>query len=424
MVFVFTPGDAALTVSVVRLEGRLDVSDTALSLTVDETGDVASVVLAGDSEVSLRGPTAGLVLLLADPVIASATSVTKLTPSTKDVNVQIDKTVDSAALRVGEALALDNAATGIDVNIADGNLDVTMTQLDGTVRWDATGTLRVDETGEAAAMSVDCVAEVTGVARGFESTSTAGTTTVTFAGLAGEFAADTACTDGKTSSVVPSSAKGDDADDTTQHRVVLVAGEVTGDITWHLQTADIAVSKTRDGTVDVDGLCRIDGDATGLRVVKGDGVEDVVAETLDGALTLVGADANVTVGACGTDAQINVAAGRTTLHSVCDGTLVASEKTAVVVDGTVTVQSASFFSLTGAGVTTVRVSGALVDFVDFTGFVHGVAGTSLAYTTDAASRVIVLGDGCRMSFASETDASGTVAFDDPEGACVGCCAAH
>ena len=87
-------------------------------------------------------------------------------------------------------------------------------------------------------------------------------------------------------------------------------------------------------------------------------------------------------------------------------------------------QSSAFFSLTGAGVTTVRVSGALVDFVDFTGFVHGVAGTSLAYTTDAASRVIVLGVGCRMSFASETDASGTVAFNDPEGACVGCCAAH
>ena len=105
-------------------------------------------------------------------------------------------------------------------------------------------------------------------------------------------------------------------------------------------------------------------------------------------------------------------------------TLVASEKTVVVVDGTVTVQSSAFFSLTGAGVTTVRVLGALVDFVDFTGFVHGVAGTSLAYTTDAASRVIVLGVGCRMSFASETDASGTVAFNDPDGDCVGCCAAH
>ena len=39
-------------------------------------------------------------------------------------------------------------------------------------------------------------------------------------------------------------------------------------------------------------------------------------------------------------------------------TLVASEKTAVVVDGTVTVQSVGFFSLTGTGVTTVRVSGA------------------------------------------------------------------
>ena len=105
-------------------------------------------------------------------------------------------------------------------------------------------------------------------------------------------------------------------------------------------------------------------------------------------------------------------------------TLVAFEGTAVVVDGTVTVQSTGFFSLTGAGVTTVRVSGALVDLVDFVGFVHGVAGTSLAYTTDAPSRVIVLGVGCRMSFANETDASGTVAFDDPEGACVGCCAAH
>ena len=199
---------------------------------------------------------------------------------------------------------------------------------------------------------------------------------------------------------------------------------MSGDISWRLPTADIAVSKTRGGKIDVDGLCQLDGDPTGLRVVKGDGVEDVVAETLDGALTLVGANANVTVGACGKDAQINVAKGRTTLHSACDGTLVASEGTAVVVDGTVTVQSAGFFSLTGAGVTTVRVSGALVDFVDFTGFVHGVAGTSLAYTTDAASRVIVLGVGCRMSFASETDASGTVSFNDPDGDCVGCCAAH
>ena len=224
-----------------------------------------------------------------------------------------------------------------------------------------------------------------------------------------------------TSSGVGDALTQDDADDTTQRHVVLVAGEVSDKIAWCLTAADITVSKTRGGTVDVDGLCRHHEDATGLRVVKGDGVEDVVAETLDGALTLVGADANVTVGACGTDAQINVAAGRTTLHSVCDGTLVASEKTAVVVDGTVTVQSASFFSLTGAGVTTVRVSGALVDFVDF---VHGVAATSLAYRTDAASRVIVLGVGCRMSFANETDASGTVAFNDPEGACVGCCAAH
>ena len=227
-----------------------------------------------------------------------------------------------------------------------------------------------------------------------------------------------------TSSGVGDALTQDDADDTTQRHVVLVAGDVSGDISWCLTAADIAVSKTRGGKIDVDGLCQLDGDPTGLRVVKGDGVEDVVAETLDGALTLVGANANVTVGACGKDAQINVAKGRTTLHSVCDGTLVASEKTAVVVDGTVTVQSASFFSLTGAGVTTVRVSGALVDFVDFTGFVHGVAGTSLAYTTDAASRVIVLGDGCRMSFASETDASGTVSVNDPDGACVGCCAAH
>ena len=230
----------------------------------------------------------------------------------------------STSSGVGDALTQDDAAAGIVVNIADGRLGVTVTQLDGTVRWNATGTLRVDETGEAAA-------------------------------------------------------------------------------------------------VDVDGLCRHDEDATGLRVVKVDGTEDVVAETLGGVLTLVGADANVTVVACGKDAQINDAAGRTTLHSACDGTLVASEGTAVVVDGTVTVQSVGFFSLTGARVTTVRVSGALVDFV---GFVHGVAGTSLAYTTDAASRVIVLGVGCRMSFASETDASGTVAFNDPEGDCVGCCAAH
>ena len=129
----------------------------------------------------------------------------------------------------------------------------------------------------------------------------------------------------------------DDADDTTQRHVVLVAGEVSGKIAWCLTAADITVSKTRGGTFDVDGLCQLDGDATGLCVVKGDGIEDVVAETLGGALTLVGADTNVTVGACGKDAQINVAKGRTTLHSKFDGTLVASEGTAVVVNGTVTV---------------------------------------------------------------------------------------
>ena len=123
-----------------------------------EMGDGASVVLAGDSGVSLRGPFAGLVLLLADPASASATSVTKSTSSTKGVKVEIDETIESAALRVGDTLAMDDAATGITVDIADGRLDVVMTQLNGTVRWDATGTLRVDETGNEAAMSVDGVA--------------------------------------------------------------------------------------------------------------------------------------------------------------------------------------------------------------------------------------------------------------------------
>ena len=121
----------------------------------------------------------------------------------------------STSSGVGDALTLDDAASGIVVDIADGRLGVTVTRQDGTVRWSATGTLRVDETGEAAAGSVDCVAAVTRVATQFESTSTDGTTTVTLAALAGEFAADSACTDGKTSSVTPGRAKG--TMETTRH---------------------------------------------------------------------------------------------------------------------------------------------------------------------------------------------------------------
>ena len=79
-------------------------------------------------------------------------------------------------------------------------------------------------------------------------------------------------------------------------------------------------------------------------------------------------------------------------------TLVASEKTVVVVDGTVTVQSSAFFSLTGAGVTTVRVSGRLLTLSTSRVLSTASRGRRLRTrrTRRRASLSLGLGAGCRL----------------------------
>ena len=123
-----------------------------------EMGDVASVVLAGDSGVSLRGPFAGLVLLLADPASASATSVTKSTSSTKGVKVEIDETIESAALRVGDTLAMDDAAT-LEATAGHVRAD----ELGGTLECVKAWGVSVESTTDSSTVTIPGVVELTAV---------------------------------------------------------------------------------------------------------------------------------------------------------------------------------------------------------------------------------------------------------------------